>query len=145
MGATIMTTTEMTLDGYQTAATDTAIYPGQGNHLGLIYTTLKGEGEGGEFAEKLGKAMRDDALINIIGEVGADQTPDGERHYVVSMRALSPERREALALELGDALWYISQKAKELGYTLSEVAGKNLIKLRDRKARNVLGGSGDNR
>ena len=51
-----------TLDAYQAAATKTAIYPGQGTPLGLAYCALKLNGEAGEFAEHVGKAMRDDAL-----------------------------------------------------------------------------------
>lgn len=44
-----------TLNSYQDAAITTAIYPGQGSFNGLIYTTLKLNGEAGELAEKVGK------------------------------------------------------------------------------------------
>lgn len=53
--------------------------------------------------------------------------------------------RVASAKELGDVLWYISQNARDLGYTLEEIAQMNLAKLKGRKERGVLKGSGDNR
>jgi len=37
------------------------------------------------------------------------------------------------------------RRAQELGFTLGEIAQENLDKLASRKARGVLGGSGDNR
>jgi hypothetical protein len=42
-------------------------------------------------------------------------------------------------------LWYVSQCARDFGYTLDEIANMNLEKLRSREARGVLSGSGDNR
>lgn len=54
------------------------------------------------------------------------------------------EKKE-LQKELGDALWYISQIATELGLSLEEIASANLKKLLSRKESGVLGGSGDNR
>jgi NTP pyrophosphatase (non-canonical NTP hydrolase) len=58
---------------------------------------------------------------------------------------IAPEDLRALALELGDVLWYVSVLAGELGFDLQEVAKMNLQKLRDRRERGVLQGSGDNR
>lgn len=52
---------------------------------------------------------------------------------------------EAVADELGDCLWYIAQLASELDFYLSDIAKHNLEKLKDRKERGVLGGSGDKR
>jgi hypothetical protein len=42
-------------------------------------------------------------------------------------------------------LWYLSRASAELGYTLEEIASYNAEKLRDRHARGVIGGNGDNR
>jgi hypothetical protein len=132
----------LTLDEYQARTQDTAIYPGQGTPLGLAYVALKMNGEAGEFSEHLGKAIRDDGLVSKERtfvrdgefEVGAD---------VIALNALTPERRALLKKEIGDVLWYLAAGARELGYTLSEVARDNLDKLADRKARGALQGSGD--
>lgn len=51
----------------------------------------------------------------------------------------------AAAQELGDVLWYLAMSADALGYSLSEIADMNLDKLRGRKERGTIGGSGDER
>lgn len=114
-------TTVCTLNEYQQLATNFAIYPGKDSFLGIIYTVLKMNGEAGEIAEKVGKVMRDDQSL------------------------ISTEQQQALKLELGDVLWYIAACAKELGYTLEQVANANIEKLASRSARGKLSGSGDNR
>lgn len=112
----------MRLNEYQDAASRTAIYPDQGQHWGgLIYCALKLNGEAGEVADKIGKAIRDEGGL------------------------ISSERREALILELGDVLWYIANMARELNASLDQVATKNLAKLAARKAHGTLRGDGDNR
>lgn len=125
------------LDVYQRIATKSAIYPGQGTALGVAYVALKGSGEAGEFAEHTGKAMRDDALIEMI------DLPDGRKAFVPG--ELTPERRELLIKEVGDQLWYLAAKCNELGITLSAAALANLEKLLDRTERDALRGSGDQR
>lgn len=125
------------LDCYQKMATKTAIYPGHGTPLGLMYVALKGAGEAGEFREHVGKAMRDDGLGNGLyydgGVVHEPGTP------------LTDERRTLLIKEIGDELWYLSAKCNELGIKLSEAALLNLQKLQDRSDRGKLQGSGDDR
>ncbi len=108
----------MTLEEYQEKAKATALYPGA---YRLLYPILGLAGEAGEMANKYKKVLRDQ---------------DG---------VLGPEAKEALVQELGDVLWYLAQVATDLGVSLEEVAQKNLEKLRSRKARGVLGGSGDER
>jgi NTP pyrophosphatase (non-canonical NTP hydrolase) len=78
-------------------------------------------GEGGELAELVKKMIRDDEGV------------------------LTDERRDKGIKELGDLLWYAAKAARDLGVPLSEVAQINLDKLRDRQARGVLRGSGDDR
>jgi NTP pyrophosphatase (non-canonical NTP hydrolase) len=109
------------LDDYQLAATSTAIYPGKGEIGGITYCALKLNGEAGEVAEKIGKALRD------------------------AGGAIDSNRRQALLLELGDVLWYVANLAEELDYSLSDVAQANLDKLASREARGTLKGDGDNR
>lgn len=57
----------------------------------------------------------------------------------------SEASRMALAYELGDALWYLTRSANIAGFSLYDIMGLNLQKLRDRKARGVQRGSGDSR
>ena len=111
----------MNLNDYQTKAISTAIYPSRGSLHGLIYCTLKLNGEAGEVAEKIGKILRDDNS------------------------KISNEKRIDLIKELGDVLWYIANLANELSISLDDIANINLEKLAKRKANNTLHGSGDNR
>ncbi|MFH0879572.1 MAG: nucleoside triphosphate pyrophosphohydrolase family protein [Lentisphaerota bacterium] len=105
---------------YQAGAMKTAVYPdsGKGN---WTYPALGLAGETGEICEKLKKAIRDDG-----GKV-------------------NPERKQAIAKELGDVLWYVAALCTELGFDMQEVAAGNLKKLSDRQVANKLHGDGDNR
>ncbi len=108
------------LDDYQIATRETAAYPAiEGSTY--LYPVLGLAGEVGELANKVKKIYRDDNGI------------------------LTAERRLALRDELGDCFWYLARVADELGYTLSEISDSNIARLRDRKARQVISGSGDNR
>ena len=109
----------MTFADYQQRSRATAVYPGAGDNL--LYPTLGLCGEAGEVAEKVKKMVRDDAGV------------------------LTPERREALAKELGDVLWYVAQVATEADLDLEVIAAANLEKLLSRQERGVLQGSGDER
>lgn len=51
--------------------------------------------------------------------------------------------RDALALELGDVLWYLRELCTRLGIRLEDVAAGNIAKLADRASRGVLSGEGD--
>ncbi|HEY2182066.1 MAG TPA: nucleoside triphosphate pyrophosphohydrolase family protein [Solirubrobacteraceae bacterium] len=108
----------MELSEYQRLSRSTAEYPRQ---EALTYPALGLAGEAGEFADHAKKVIRDDG-----GEV-------------------TPQRREAMAKELGDVLWYVAQLASELGLELEQVAKDNLDKLLSRQRRGVLSGSGDER
>lgn len=83
----------------------------------LEYLTLGLAGEAGEVAGKVKKWFREDG--------------DLERDKIID--------------ELGDVLWYITLLANHFGCDLGEVAYRNAEKLRDRMARGVIKGDGDNR
>ncbi|MHB1538472.1 MAG: nucleoside triphosphate pyrophosphohydrolase family protein [Solirubrobacteraceae bacterium] len=108
----------MELSEYQRDSRATAVYPRQ---EWLAYPALGLAGEAGEVAEHAKKAIRDDGGV------------------------VSEERRGAMGRELGDVLWYVAQLASELGLDLDDVAEENLAKLRSRRERGVLSGSGDDR
>lgn len=56
---------------------------------------------------------------------------------------VTDEDKAELAKEIGDTLWYLATFAERLGIPLDEIAQQN--KLTDRKQRNVVRGTGDNR
>lgn len=51
--------------------------------------------------------------------------------------------RLTLQKELGDVLWMVAAISDDYGIQLQDVAVHNIRKLEDRKARNVIHGSGD--
>lgn len=106
----------MTLDEYQSRARATAIYP---TYHAVVYPALGLVGEAGELANKLKKILRDGLAAEA--------------------------KREELADELGDVLWYVAALASDLGYDLSAIADRNLAKLASRAERGTLRGSGDDR
>lgn len=127
----------MNLDEYQNFTHETAIYPQThedvsdiiehndlqdfADWIALSYVIGKLNGEAGELAELHFKALRDEACV------------------------ISPERKELMRKELGDVLYYVARIAVHLDISLNDVAVQNMEKLRDRKARSVLQGSGSDR
>lgn len=103
---------------YENLAKRFALYPeaGLGSTMSLAYTALGLAGESGEYTEKVKKLIRDGQL----------------------------DKRLA-AKELSDVLWYLTASANELGYSLSDIAEINIVKLTDRADRGKLQGSGDER
>jgi NTP pyrophosphatase (non-canonical NTP hydrolase) len=128
--------TDESLRVYQEVATKSAIYPGQGTPLGLAYCALKLNGEAGELAEHVGKAMRDDGLIPY---------DPGTAVVYLEHAKLTDGRKALIIKEVGDVLWYLSAICNELGISLAEAAMINLEKLKDRTDRDALRGSGDER
>lgn len=104
---------------YEKEAIETAKYPNVGHNF--VYPTLGLVGEAGEVAEKVKKILRDE---------------DG---------AVSAEKKEEIKKEMGDVLWYLAALSREFGFTLEDIAKKNIEKLASRRERGVLHGSGDNR
>lgn len=88
--------------------------------LALTYDGL-GLGEAGEVQGKIKKIIRDDG-----GNI-------------------TPEHIEAIKGELSDVLWYISSMCDTLGLKMEDIATYNIEKLKSRRDRGVLHGSGDNR
>ena len=122
---TVMGHDEMTLDQYQDKASEFCFYPGS-----LLYPSLGLTGEAGEVAEKVKKLYRDTEVSFMV----EDMTEE-----------LNPDQAYDIALEVGDVLFYVAAIASDIGYSLEEIAEMNIDKLTDRKARNVLSGSGDHR
>lgn len=110
----------LSFEKYQAEARKTAIYPGRGTVMGLVYAAL-GLGEAGEVQNKVKKILRDASGV------------------------LTDETRVKIRGELGDILWYISAMCDELGVSMTDVGLENLAKLADRQARGKLQGEGDRR
>lgn len=108
----------MELNEYQKAALSTAIYP---NDYNISYLALAICGEAGELADKVKKVIRD----------------KNGQFYIADL--------SAIALELGDILWYVANLAKVLGYDLSDIAQMNIEKINGRVERGTIHGTGDNR
>ncbi len=82
----------------------------------LVENTLGLVGESGEVAEKVKKIIRD-------GTIDVD----------------------LISKELGDVLFYVTALGNYFGVDFETIMRQNISKLEDRKARNVIQGSGDNR
>lgn len=106
-------------DIYQKRVRKTAFYPNVGKNLS--YPCIGLAEESGEVCGKVKRVVRDDDGI------------------------LSQNRREEIKKELGDVLFYVAAQCWEIGIKMSEAAQSNLDKIADRKKRNKMHGSGDNR
>jgi len=109
----------ITADYYESQSGQTAIFP---KEKALEYLALGLTSEAGEVAGKVKKLIR-----------------DGEDVEGFEMKKI------AIASEVGDVLWYCAMMAKEVGVPLNTIMQMNLEKLRSRKERGKLSGSGDNR
>ena len=105
--------------GYQKAAARTAGLVATDHPI--VYPTLGLVNEAGEVAGKVKKIFRD-------------------RQGVIT-----DADRQALTLELGDVLWYLSELCTRIGISLEDVAEQNIAKIADRASRGVLHGDGDHR
>ena len=106
------------LNEYQQRALETAQYPADKK---IIYPTLGLSGEAGEVADKVKKVIRD------------------------NNEQFDSERKQSIAMEVSDVLWYVATLAHDLGYSLQEIAEMNYAKLKSRQERGKISGSGDNR
>ena len=110
----------MELNEYQKQALTTALYS---EKYKIIYPALGLGNESGEVLGKIKKWLRGDDGDGVMGE----------------------ERREALKGELGDVLWYLAVLARDLDFSLDDVAKSNIEKLQSRKDRDAIKGDGDKR
>lgn len=128
----------MTIKQYQEATKEFASYPfgtveaetveagkettsNASNEAKWLYPVMALGEEAGEVQGKFAKAIRDNCGI------------------------ITEERATEIKKELGDVCWMLSQICNECGFDLEEVMEMNIEKLKSRKARGVLHGSGDNR
>lgn len=83
------------------------------------------------------------ALMGLVGEVGEVYSllAKGIRDGVEDEEAFNDKVKK----ELGDVLWFVAAICEDMDYTMDECAEAVVKKLKDRKERGVLGGSGDNR
>lgn len=101
---------------YQQEAKQFAIYKDP-----VIYPALGLASEAGEVCGKVKKILR-----------------DSQGYY-------SPEDKKNISAELGDVLWYIANLASDLEIPLEYIADENLAKLKSRRNRDKIQGSGDTR
>lgn len=98
----------MNFEDYQKVIETFAVYP-RDNELGaLSYLALGLNGEAGEVADEVKKAIRNDGHI-------------------------SEERRAKILEEIGDVLWCITRIAIEFDTELSTIAQANMNKLEARR------------
>ena len=123
----------MTLNEYQQQAMTTCLPEAEN----FTYMMLNLVGEVGEFAGKVAKAIRK-------GQV--KMKPNGNPCPVISANMQDViDYNDALKKEAGDILWQLSGLCSVMGWRLEDIAQQNLDKLADRKSRQVIDGSGDNR
>ena len=106
------------IDEYAELADSFAIYPehSTGSRGELGYLALGLCGESGEVAEKVKKLVRDGKFD-----------------------------RDLVAKELGDVFWYLTLLCKAIDVKPSHILTQNIEKLSDRKRRDKISGSGDDR
>ncbi len=103
---------------YEKTVTENVIGGGRSN---IAYPALALCGEAGEVAEKIKKIIRDG---------------DG---------TMNEEHKEEVMKELGDVLFYLAYACGTYGFSLHDVANKNIEKVLSRRDRGVVHGDGDNR
>lgn len=99
---------------YQLGVEATAIYPGQGEITGIMYTGLGASGELGEVTEIIKKVWR--------------------KGY----QGMPEEQTAKLQSEIGDVMWYLAQLCNELNISLGQVMLDNLGKLAARREAGTL-------
>ena len=80
------------------------------------------------------------ALLGLSGEVG-----EVHSYIAKAIRDGYEVDPEVVKKELGDCLWFLAALAQDYGFTLADIADKNIDKLTGRSQRGTIGGSGDDR
>lgn len=135
---------DLTFNQYSADVTRHAQYPNEGRNM--VYPAMGIVGESGELADKIKKYWRNESaktLEKFAGSFAAMQ--DHACLNAMSAKSMPDEFRMEVAKEIGDVLWYLNALAKEINFTLEEIAALNMQKLRDRAERNVIKSIGDNR
>lgn len=109
----------MTFNEYQAEALKTATFTPIGH--ASTYPAMGLAGEAGEVLDKIKKVWRDG---------------NGE---------FTEDKVKAIVDEIGDVMWYCAVLAHTFNVNFEAVADTNIAKLKSRRARNVIHGSGDNR
>ena len=108
----------MELNSYQIEAHKTSLH-----EMPVIYPVIGLLGEAGEVADKVKKLIRDKGYKP--GDI------------------IDHKDKEAIMLELGDVLWYVSEIANNLDITLEEVGRRKHNLMNVEKFRNYLEKKGD--
>lgn len=108
----------MTFNDYQKECEKTAIFPVDNS---IPYLSLALCEEAGECAGKIKKILRDKKGV------------------------FTEDDYKAIALEIGDVLYYAASLSRIIGYSFDKVADMNLEKIFRRLNNGTLHGSGDNR
>ena len=132
----------MNFDEYQKRCRETDLFPfDRGDSLVPLieYRTLCINGEVGELSEKI--------LDMALAELALEAKTGKLANKVKKIRrdGLSEKLRDGIIHELGDIMWYHSILCDLIGVSMKEVAERNITMLADRKKRNTIKGSGDNR
>lgn len=84
------------------------------------------------------------SALGLAGEAG-EAADKWKKILAYKEGKLSQKDLGEIEKELGDVFWYLAVFADNLGLKLEDIARKNLVKLADRKQRDVQKGEGDNR
>lgn len=121
----------MELNEYQKKAMSTCMR----NCHNLHYMLLGLTAEVGELMDKYAKAIRKEHIDQ--ETLFSNVSNESNANYV--------DRLIATKKELGDILWFVAGIADVNGWSLEDIAKRNIEKLADRQKRNVIDGNGDNR
>lgn len=103
----------MKFKDYQKIIEGFAVYPRETELSALSYLALGLNGEAGEVADEVKKAIRNDG-------------------------AISAARRTKILEEVGDVLWCVARIAIEFDASLADIAQANIDKLEARRRTNTL-------